>query len=124
MGGSFGAKTFVRIEALVAALARKAGRPVEGVLERAGEFVTLNPHRAVVRGKLGARRDGTLVAKEVDCWCDTGAYADCGPGVATKMGYAGVGPYRSPHVRGGLLLVSTYLPPNGAYRCYGAMQSV
>ena len=80
MGGSFGAKTFVRLEALVAALARKAGKPVKAVLDRAEEFVTLNRHPAVVRVRIGARRDGTLVAKEVDCWVDTGAYADCGPG--------------------------------------------
>jgi CO/xanthine dehydrogenase Mo-binding subunit len=124
MGGSFGAKTFVRLEALVAALARKAGRPVKAVLDRAEEFVTLNRHPAVVRVRLGAKRDGTLVAKEVDCWVDTGAYADCGPGVATKMGYAGVGPYRIPHVRVDSLAIYTNLPPNGAYRGYGAMQSV
>ncbi len=124
MGGSFGAKTFVRLEALVACLARKAGRPVKAVLDRAEEFVTLNRHPAVVRVRIGARRDGTLVAKEVDCWADTGAYADCGPGVATKMGYAGVGPYRIPHVRVDSLAVYTNLPPGGAFRGYGAMQSV
>jgi CO/xanthine dehydrogenase Mo-binding subunit len=73
---------------------------------------------------MGARRDGTLVAKELDCWVDTGAYADCGPGVATKLGYAGVGPYRIPHVRVDSLAIYTNLPPNGAYRGYGAMQSV
>jgi CO/xanthine dehydrogenase Mo-binding subunit len=124
MGGSFGAKTFVRLEALVAALARKAQRPVKAVLDRAEEFVTLNRHPATVRVKVGAKRDGTLVAKEVDCWVDTGAYADCGPGVATKMGYAGVGPYRIPHVRVDSLAIYTNLPPNGAFRGYGAMQSV
>jgi CO/xanthine dehydrogenase Mo-binding subunit len=124
MGGSFGAKTFVRLEALVAALARKAQRPVKAVLDRAEEFVTLNRHPAVVRVRLGARRDGTLVAKEVDCWVDTGAYADCGPGVATKMGYAGVGPYRIANVRVDSLSIYTNLPPNGAFRGYGAMQSV
>ncbi len=64
------------------------------------------------------------MAKEVDCWVDTGAYADCGPGVATKLGYAGVGPYRIPHVRVDALAIYTNLPPNGAYRGYGAMQSV
>jgi CO/xanthine dehydrogenase Mo-binding subunit len=124
MGGSFGAKTFVRLEALVACLARKAGRPVKAVLDRAEEFVTLNRHPAVVRVRIGARRDGTLVAKEVDCWADTGAYADCGPGVATKMGYAGVGPYRIPHVRVDSLAIYTNLPPGGAFRGYGATQSV
>ena len=124
MGGSFGAKTFVRLEAVVAALARKAGAPVKAVLDRTEEFVTLNRHPATIRVRVGARRDGTLVAKELDCWVDTGAYADCGPGVATKMGYAGVGPYRIPHVRVDSLAVYTNVPPNGAYRGYGAMQSV
>jgi CO/xanthine dehydrogenase Mo-binding subunit len=124
MGGSFGAKTFVRLEALVAALARRAGAPVKAVLDRAEEFVTLNRHPATIRVRIGARRDGTVVAKELDCWVDTGAYADCGPGVATKLGYAGVGPYRIPHVRVDSLAIYTNLPPNGAYRGYGAMQSV
>jgi CO/xanthine dehydrogenase Mo-binding subunit len=124
MGGSFGAKTFVRLEALVAALARKTGRPVKATLDRTEEFVTLNRHPATMRVRIGANRDGTLVAKELDCWVDTGAYADCGPGVATKLGYAGVGPYRIPHVRVDSLAIYTNLPPNGAYRGYGAMQSV
>jgi CO/xanthine dehydrogenase Mo-binding subunit len=124
MGGSFGAKTFVRHEAPLAALAHKAGRPVKVVLDRTEEFVTLNRHPSVIRVRIGAQRDGTLVAKELDCWVDTGAYADCGPGVATKLGYAGVGPYRIPHVRVDSLAVYTNLPPNGAYRGYGAMQSI
>jgi CO/xanthine dehydrogenase Mo-binding subunit len=124
MGGSFGAKTFVRTEAVVAALARKARRPVKVVLDRAEEFLTLNRHPATMRVRIGARRDGTLVAKEVDCWVDTGAYADCGPGVATKLGYAGVGPYRIPNVRVESRAIYTNLPPNGAFRGYGAMQSV
>ena len=124
MGGSFGAKTFVRHEAALAALARKAGRPVKVVLDRTEEFVTLNRHPSVIRVRVGAKRDGTLVAKELDCWVDTGAYADCGPGVATKLGYAGVGPYRIPHVRVDSLAIYTNLPPNGAYRGYGAMQSI
>jgi CO/xanthine dehydrogenase Mo-binding subunit len=40
------------------------------------------------------------------------------------MGYAGVGPYRIPHVRVDSLAIYTNLPPNGAFRGYGAMQSV
>ncbi|MDX6723649.1 MAG: hypothetical protein QOD73_2053 [Solirubrobacteraceae bacterium] len=124
LGGSFGAKTFVRLEAIVAALAAKAQAPVRAVLDRTEEFVTLNRHPATMRVRIGASRDGTLVAKELDCWVDTGAYADCGPGVATKLGYAGVGPYRIPDVRVDSLAIYTNLPPNGAYRGYGAMQSV
>jgi CO/xanthine dehydrogenase Mo-binding subunit len=124
MGGSFGAKAFTRLEPIVACLARKAARPVKLVLERGEEWLTLNRHPAVVRVRIGARADGSLVAKQLDCWVDTGAYADCGPGVATKLGYAGVGPYRIPHVRVDSMTVYTNLPPNGAFRGYGATQSV
>ena len=124
MGGAFGAKTFVRIEAIVACLARKAGRPVGAVLERGEEWLTLNRHPAVITVKLGARADGTLVAKRVECWADTGAYADCGPGVAQKMGFAAPGPYRIPHVSVESRCVYTNLPPNGAFRGYGQMQTV
>jgi CO/xanthine dehydrogenase Mo-binding subunit len=124
MGGAFGAKTFVRLEAIVACLARKAGRPVRAILERNEEWLTLNRHPAVIRVRLGARADGTLLAKEVDCWADTGAYADCGPGVAQKMGFAAPGPYRIPHVSVESRCVYTNLPPNGAFRGYGQMQTV
>jgi CO/xanthine dehydrogenase Mo-binding subunit len=123
MGGSFGAKTFVRTEAIAACLARKAGRPVKVVLERDEMWMTLNRHPATVRVKIGARSDGTFVACEVECWANTGAYADCGPGVAQKMGFAAPGPYRIPHVKVDARCVYTNLPPNGAYRGYGQMQS-
>jgi CO/xanthine dehydrogenase Mo-binding subunit len=123
MGGSFGAKTFLRTEAIAAALAHKAGRPVKLVLSRDEEWQTINRHPAVIRVKLGARADGTLLAKEVTCYADTGAYADCGPGVAQKMGFAAPGPYRIPNVSVDAHCVYTNLPPNGACRGYGQMQS-
>jgi CO/xanthine dehydrogenase Mo-binding subunit len=123
MGGSFGAKTFVRTEAIAAALARKARRPVKLVLPRAEEWQTLNRHAAVVTMKLGALADGTLLGLETTCLADTGAYADCGPGVAQKMGFAAPGPYRIPNVRVDAGCVYTNLPPAGAFRGYGQMQS-
>jgi CO/xanthine dehydrogenase Mo-binding subunit len=123
MGGAFGAKTFVRTEAIAATLARKAGRPVKVVLGRDEMWLTLNRHPATVRVKIGASSDGTLVACEIECWANTGAYADCGPGVAQKMGFAGPGPYRIANVRVDSRAVYTNLPPNGAFRGYGQMQS-
>ena len=123
MGGSFGAKTFVRTEAIAACLARKAERPVKVVLGRDEMWMTLNRHPATVRVKIGARSDGTLVACEIECWANTGAYADCGPGVAQKMGFSAAGPYRIPHVKVDSRCVYTNLPPNGAFRGYGQMQS-
>jgi CO/xanthine dehydrogenase Mo-binding subunit len=124
MGGSFGAKTFLRLEPVVAALARKAGRPVRAVLTRPEEFLTLNRHPARFRIRLGASRDGTLVAKRIEAFWDTGAYADAGPSVCTKGGYAAVGPYRIPHVAVDSYCVYTHRPPNGAFRGYAATQAV
>jgi CO/xanthine dehydrogenase Mo-binding subunit len=123
MGGSFGAKTFLRTEAIAAALARKAGRPVKLVVPRSEEWLTLNRHAATIEVKLGARPDGTLVAKRVSCYADTGAYADCGPGVAQKMGFAAPGPYRTPNVWVDSYCVYTNRPPTGAFRGYGQMQT-
>lgn len=124
MGGAFGSKTFVRCEAIAACLARKAGCPVKIVLNRNEEWLTLNRHPATIHVKIGARHDGTLVAKQVECLVNTGAYADCGPGVAQKMGFASPGPYRIPHVQVDSSCIYTNLPPNGAFRGYGAMQSI
>jgi CO/xanthine dehydrogenase Mo-binding subunit len=124
MGGSFGAKTFMRLEPVTAALARKARRPVRAVLTRAEEFLTVNRHPAQFRIRLGAMRDGTFVAKSVEAWWDTGAYADCGPSVCTKGGYAAIGPYRIPHVTVDSRCVYTNHPPAGAFRGYAATQGV
>jgi CO/xanthine dehydrogenase Mo-binding subunit len=124
MGGSFGAKTFVHLEAVTAALARKAGCPVRCVLPRAEEWVTNNRHPSAIRVRLGALADGTFVAKEVDASIDTGAYADCGPGVAVKVGFSVVGPYRIPNVSVESRCVYTNLPPAGAFRGFGATQAV
>jgi CO/xanthine dehydrogenase Mo-binding subunit len=67
--------------------------------------------------------DGRLVAARYWCLADTGAYADSGPGVAQKMGYAAPGPYRLRDVWVDADCVYTNLPPSGAFRGYGQMQS-
>lgn len=124
MGGAFGAKTFIRTEAITALAARLTGRPVRCQLDRDEVFNEVTRHPATVRVKLGAKHDGTFVAKRIWAYVNTGAYADCGPGVAQKMGYAGVGPYRFDHVAVDSYCIYTNLPPGGAFRGYGAMQSV
>ena len=80
----------------------------------------------VIAVALGARADGTLVAKRGRCLAiDTGAYADCGPGRrGQKIGFSALGPYRIPNVAVESRCVYTNLPPNGAFRGYGATQAV
>lgn len=122
LGGSYGSKTFPRVEPIAAMLSRKTGRPVKLVLRRDEEFLTLNRHPVVARVKIGVKRTGEITAKQVWLYYDTGAYADTGPGVAQKGGYASVGPYNIPHVWVDSHCVYTNLPPNGAFRGYGVTQ--
>jgi CO/xanthine dehydrogenase Mo-binding subunit len=123
MGGSFGAKTFTRVEAIAAALARKAGAPVKLVLARDELFLTLNRHPTRSRVRLGATRGGRFVARRVWSSWDTGAYADTGPNVAAKGSWASVGPYRFDHVEIDADCVYTNRPSNGAFRGYAATQA-
>jgi len=122
LGGAYGSKTFMHTEPLAAALARKTGRPVKVVYSRAETFVATNRHPLVVSIKLGVKNDGQITAKQVEAYYDTGAYADSGPGVAQKGGYASVGPYRIPNLTIDSYCVYTNLPRNGAFRGYAVTQ--
>jgi xanthine dehydrogenase YagR molybdenum-binding subunit len=70
VGGGFGAKLFLRADALMAALgARAAGRPVKVALQRA-LVVNNTTHRpaTIQRVRLGATRDGQLTAIAHESW--------------------------------------------------------
>ena len=123
LGGSYGAKVFPRLEPLAAALAWKTGRPVKLTLCRDEEFLTLNRHPTVITIKLGVKKNGMVLAKQVTAYWDTGAYADCGPGVVQKGGFGSIGPYRIPHVSVDAYCVYTNLPPNGAFRGFAVTQA-
>ena len=75
IGGGFGGKTTVYLEPLAVVLAQKAGRPVKMVMDRGDVFrATGGAPGAETRVKLGATREGKLVAADVDCLMDSGAY--------------------------------------------------
>jgi CO/xanthine dehydrogenase Mo-binding subunit len=122
LGGAYGAKTFMHAEPIAVALARKTGRPVKVMYSRAETFTAVNRHPMVATIRLGVKNDGRITAKKVIAYYDTGAYADSGPGVAQKGGYASVGPYRIPNVWVDSHCVYTNLPRNGAYRGYAVTQ--
>ena len=75
VGGGYGAKTHPRLEPLVSVLAHKAHRPVQWVLTREEVFLTAHCQAAVVKMKTGVKRDGTIVARQVEAIYDAGAYA-------------------------------------------------
>jgi len=122
LGGGYGGKGHIRIEPLVAAMARKTnGRPVKFVLSRAEEFVTVTKHAASITLKTGVKRDGTFTARQVAIYWNGGAYADASPMLVPAGMVRSVGPYRIPAVHVDSFGVYTNLPPAGAYR--GAMSS-
>lgn len=122
VGAGYGAKTYPKLEPLVAAMARKARRPVQWVLSREEVFLTSVRHAAVVTIKTGVKRDGAIVARSVSTIYDTGAYADIGPRTAKNGGYASGGPYRIPNIDLTSYCVYTNKPPAGAFRGFGVSQ--
>src|SRR6266540_6403861 len=124
LGGGYGGKMYDKHEPLVALLARLTGRPVKLVLSRGEEFHTITKHGANIHLKTGVMRDGRIVARHVQSFWDTGAYADIGPRVAGKTGFASAGPYRIDHVWVDSYCVYTNKPPAGAFRGFGMPQVV
>src|SRR5580692_3199173 len=76
IGGGFGGKTVIYLEPLAAALSRKSGRPVKMVMSREEVFRSTGPTSGgVIEVKLGAKRDGTIVAAELVLKYQAGAFA-------------------------------------------------
>ena len=122
LGGSYGGKGHIRIEPLVAAVARATqGRPVKFILPRAEEFVTVTKHAASITLKTGVRRDGRFTARQVTIHWNAGAYADASPLLIPQGMVRSIGPYRIPAVHVDSYGIYTNIPPAGAYR--GAMSS-
>jgi xanthine dehydrogenase molybdenum-binding subunit len=124
IGGGFGGKEDIAGQIHAALLAQKTGRPVKVLYDR-HESLLVHPkrHATQIRVKLGARRDGTLVAAETELYGDTGAYASLGDKVMTRATTHSSGPYVIPHVRADCYAMYTNNPPAGAFRGFGVTQS-
>jgi CO/xanthine dehydrogenase Mo-binding subunit len=120
LGGGFGSKSYTKMEPVTVALARKAGRPVKIVNRVDESMVTTRRHNAKVRMRTAADADGRLLARDVQVWFDTGAYADNGPRVTATGADAAPGPYRWSAVRVEASCVHTHTAPSGSYRAFGA----
>ena len=123
VGGAYGSKSGGKIEPLVAALARKAGRPVRVIQDVSEAMMTVRRHSVTCKVKLGAKRDGTLVAKEASIYLNTGAFSENGPGVTTKTLTRILGPYRVPNVRVDSFCVYTNTVSAASFRSIGGPQT-
>jgi CO/xanthine dehydrogenase Mo-binding subunit len=123
VGGGFGNKMEMHVQAMTAALAIDSGRPVKLILTREEDFeIVRHRHPYRIRAKTGAKRDGTLVAREVDIIVDCGAYGDDSPGVMGFSLLMARGPYRIPNVRATGQLYYTNKIRFGAFRGFGNPQ--
>jgi CO/xanthine dehydrogenase Mo-binding subunit len=126
-GGGFGGKEEYPsiIAAHAALLSWKAGRPVKIVYDRAEDMVaTTKRHPSRTRHRTGVTRDGKLVAMDIDFVIDGGAYATLSSVVLSRGTIHAAGPYFCPNVRVHSRAVATNAPPHGAFRGFGAPQSI
>jgi CO/xanthine dehydrogenase Mo-binding subunit len=126
-GGGFGGKEEYpsMIAAHAALLAWKSGRPVKIVYDRMEDIAaTTKRHPAVVRHRTGVTAGGRLLAQDIDVVMDGGAYVTLSPVVLSRGALHAAGPYRCDNVRVGARAVATNTPPNGAFRGFGAPQTL
>ena len=126
-GGGFGGKeeypTLVALHALL--LARKSGRPVKLIYGQQEDVeASTKRHPSRVEIATGCDRDGTLRAVSIRVLFDGGAYVTLTPVVLSRGALHACGAYRWEDVTVEALAVATNTPPNGAFRGFGAPQTV
>src|SRR5579862_2460633 len=121
IGGGFGGKTLVYLEPVALALSKKAGRPVKIVMSREEVFRGTGPAAGgVIEVKLGAKKDGHIVAAELVVKLQAGAFPGSPVGPACMCGLA---MYDIPHVSIVGYDVVSNRPKVAAYRAPGAPNS-
>ena len=126
-GGGFGGKEEYPslIAGHAALLAWKSGKPVKMIYDRAEDMVaTTKRHPSRTRHRTAVDKDGKLLAMEIDFAIDGGAYCTLSPVVLSRGTIHAAGPYFCPNVRIHSRAVATNYPPHGAFRGFGAPQSI
>ncbi|MBL7161916.1 MAG: xanthine dehydrogenase family protein [Anaerolineales bacterium] len=121
VGGGFGSKAGVSMEALAVAIATKVrGRPVKLLLTREEEFYTAFVRQELISYfKMGCDENGNILAMENTFYWGGGAYTEYGVNVTRAAGYSSTGPYEVPNVKTDSLCVYTNHPVGGPMRGFG-----
>ena len=126
-GGAFGGKEEYpsMIAAHAALLAVKSGRPVKIIYDRMEDMAaTTKRHPSRTRHRTAVSKDGKILGGTIDFTTDGGAYATLSSVVLSRGAIHAGGPYHWPSVRISAKAVATNAPPHGAFRGFGAPQSL
>ncbi len=126
-GGAFGGKEEYpsMIAAHAALLAIKSGRPVKIIYDRMEDMAaTTKRHPSRTRHRTAVTGDGKILGGEIDFTIDGGAYLTLSPVVLSRGTIHAGGAYYWPNVRIRAKAVATNAPPHGAFRGFGAPQSL
>src|SRR4030095_3371850 len=108
-----------------ALLSWKSGKPVKMIYDRAEDMVaTTKRHPSRTRHKTAVSKDGKLLGMEIEFIVDGGAYCTLSPVVLSRGRVHAAAPYYCRSVRIRSSAVSTNTPPHGAFRGFGAPQSI
>jgi CO/xanthine dehydrogenase Mo-binding subunit len=122
LGGGYGGKLYIKLEALVTACSLVARRPVKIALTMEEQFYQITKHPATVRIKTGVDKGGRITARKCEVFWNGGAYADIGPRVTHKSGFVAGGPYDIDNVWIDSYAMYTNMTPAGALRGFGMPQ--
>ena len=126
-GGAFGGKEEYpsMIGGHAALLAMKAGRPVKIIYDRMEDMVaTTKRHPSRTRHRTAVSREGKILGGEIEFVVDGGAYTTLSPVVLSRGTIHAGGPYYWPSIRIRGKAMATNTPPHGAFRGFGAPQSL
>ena len=124
IGGAFGAREDLSMQAHACLLALKTGRPVKISYSRPESFVGhVHRHPGRLTYEHGASRDGKLVYVRARILLDGGAYASSSTAVIANATCFAVGPYECPNATIDGIVVYTNNPPCGAMRGFGSVQN-
>jgi len=121
IGGAFGGRSEISpADVICAFLARKARLPVKIVYTREENTVaTRQAHALVTKIKTGVDREGKVLARDITCYMDGGAYSSTGP-IATSVPFLCMEQaYRMDNVRYRGYRILTNKPIRGMYRVHG-----
>lgn len=128
IGGAFGGREDMSVQIVLALAAwrlhqRGIDRPVKIIWSREESIIGHHKrHPYHIRAKWGAKRDGKLLAAEVEVIADGGAYAYTSTKVLGNATLMCTGPYTIPNVKVDSYAVYTNNLPNGAFRGFGGPQ--